>query len=61
MLKAASYFCGNWDTFDFSGYFDEQKLKRTEFEIKTFCNIINTVTCVEFNASLVSKYINLLI
>ncbi len=36
---AASYFCVNWDTFYFSGYFDEQKLKRTAlFEIQIFCN-----------------------
>ncbi len=61
MLKscAASYFCGNRDTFDFSGFFDELKVQKNSiyFEIEIICNIINlfTVTFDQFNASLMNK------
>ncbi len=39
-----SVFCGNYDTFYFSGFFEEQKVKKHLFEIEILCNIINVFT-----------------
>ncbi len=49
--------------FNYSGFFDEQKVKKyiflkNLFEIEIFCNIINifTDTFDQFNAFLLNKY-----